>query len=123
MAQFAATVPRIAGRTFLVTAVDGGDAPATRQDALDGHLEYVEKNCDRYVCCGPIHREGGGLKGSFFVVTAEDADDARRFLEGDPYIASGMYASIVVDEVTVAGGSLMGGVIWESADSLRGKAS
>jgi len=33
-----------------------------------------------------------------------------------------MYEKIVVHEVTVAAGRWMGGVIWESADEIRGKA-
>ena len=124
MAKFVDTVPRLEGRTFLVTAYDGPNSAETRQSALDGHLDYVEKHCDRYLVCGPIRKpDDSGLMGSFFLIEAEDAADARAFLDGDPYMASGMYETVTVHEVTAAGGRFMGGVIWESADAVRHKAS
>lgn len=124
MAKHAPTVPRVAERVFLVVANDGADSDADRDRHLEGHLEYIEKNCDRYLTCGPILGDDRAtLTGSFFLVTAEDADDARAFLDGDPYLRSGMYAEVTVREVTTAGGRWMGGVIWESAEAIRAKAS
>ncbi len=124
MAKFAPTVERVPGRTFLVLAYDGEGSAATRDSELDGHLEYVEKNCDRYLTCGPMMNPGSPeLIGSFFLVSAEDEQDARDFLDGDPYLGSGMYDTVTVHEVTAAGGRWMGGVIWESADAIRARAS
>ncbi|MDX1481748.1 MAG: YciI family protein [Woeseiaceae bacterium] len=120
MAKHAPTVPRLDERVFLVVAYDGPDSEATRDDALEGHLDYIERHCERYLACGPLHApDRSRLIGSFFLVSASDADDARRFLNGDPYLDSGMYASIDVHEATVAGGRWMGGVIWESAEQVR----
>lgn len=122
MAEHSPTVPRISERTFLVVAYDGDGSSDTRDRCLEGHLEYVEKNCDRYLTCGPmLGPDRKNLIGSFFLVTAADEDDARAFLDGDPYLGSGMYADIQVNEVTVAGGRWMGGVIWESAEAVRAR--
>ena len=124
MAKHAPTVERIAERTFLVLAYDGAGSAATRDSELDGHLEYVEKNWHRYLTCGPMRNPGETeLIGSFFLVVAEDEQDARDFLAGDPYVASGMYETVTVQDVTVAGGRWMGGVIWESAEAIRANAS
>ncbi len=124
MANYAPTVDRIAERTFLVLAYDGEGSATTRDRELDGHLEYVEKHCDRYLTCGPMRNpDETELIGSFFLVVAEDEQDARDFVGGDPYVKSGMYETVTVHEVTVAGGRWMGGVIWESADAIRAKAS
>ena len=124
MAQFAATVPRIDGNVFLVLAYDAADSAALRQSELDGHLEYVEKHCEQYLVCGPLRNPGEpALIGSFFLLAADDAAAAEAIVSGDPYFKCGMYADIQSREATPAGGRLMGGVIWESADSVRDKAS
>ena len=124
MAKHAPTVDRVAGRTFLVLAYDGKGSAEARDRELDGHLEYVEKHCSRYLTCGPMNNPGDpALIGSFFLVAAEDEQDARDFLAGDPYMASGMYATVTVHEVTVAAGHWLGGVIWESAEAIRARAS
>ena len=124
MAKHAPTVERLSERTFLVIARDGEGSATVRDSELDGHLEYIEKHCDRYLACGPMNHPGDPeLVGSFFLLVAEDERDARDFLAGDPYLNSGMYETITVHEVTVAGGRWMGGVIWESAEAIRARAT
>jgi uncharacterized protein YciI len=124
MAQFAATVPRVDSDVFLVLAYDAAGSASIREKKLDGHLEYIEKHCDDYLVCGPLREPGTEpLIGSFFLVAAENADAARALVAGDPYVQSGMYKEVIVHDATVAGGRFMGGVIWESADAIRGKAS
>ena len=124
MAQFAATVPRVDGNVFLVLAYDGEGSAAFRDSELDGHLEYVEKHCEQYLVCGPLRNPGEtALIGSFFLLVADDADSARALVSGDPYFKSGMYEEVRIHEATPAGGRFMGGVIWESADAIRDRAS
>ena len=120
MAKFAPTVPRIDGGVFLVLAYDGPGSETPRDAKLEDHLEYVERNVDRYLVCGPLRKPGEEpLIGSFFLVSADSAEEARALVSGDPYVKSGMYAEIQVQEATPAGGSFMGGVIWESAEAIR----
>ena len=124
MAEFAPTVERVAERSFLVVAMDAEGSAAIRDAKLDGHLQYIEKNCDRYLAAGPMSNpDDSALVGSFFLVVAASPEEVRDFLDGDPYVASGMYASLTVHEVTPAAGRWMGGVIWESADAIRDRAS
>ena len=104
--------------------MDAAGSAAIRDAKLDGHLRYVEQHCDRYLAAGPMNNPGDPtLVGSFFLVTAASPEDARDFLNGDPYVASGMYATLTVHEVTPAAGRWLGGVIWESADAIRDRAS
>jgi len=56
-------------------------------------------------------------------VAAANADEARSIVSSDPYVRSGMYCEIIVQAAVPAGGRFMGGVIWDSAEALRGKAS
>ena len=120
MAKYAPTVPRIDGTVFLVLAYDGPGSAEVRDRELEGHLDYVEQNVERYLVCGPLRNPGEApLIGSFFLVNAGTAEEARAVVSGDPYVKSGMYAEILVLEATPAAGRLMGGVIWESAEGVR----
>ena len=103
---------------------DDDGAAEPRQSELDGHLEYVEKHSSDYLVAGPLKAPGEQpIVGSFFLVAAADADTARSIVAGDPYVQSGMYREIIVHEAVPAGGRFMGGVIWESADSVRDRAT
>lgn len=124
MAQFAPTVARIEGEVFLVLCFDGDGSAAVREQELDGHLSYVEQHCDDYLACGPLREPGESpLMGSFFLLVAENESAARELVGGDPYVRSGMYEEIRVLSATAAGGRFMGGVIWDSADAIRDRAS
>ena len=78
----------------------------------------------RALAAGPLRDPGGtALIGSFFLVVGEDEADAMRLLNGDPYMQNDMYGEVTVLSATPAAGRWMGGVIWNSADDLRGKSS
>lgn len=126
MAAFAPTIPRLEGAVFLVQGVDhdDGSSEARRHEFLEAHLHYVEKNCDHYLVCGPKWPPGtNAINGSFFLVHADDEAAARAIVEGDPYVDAGVYAAIDVSQISVAGGRLLGGVIWEDAGSVAKFAS
>ncbi len=124
MAQHAPTVPRVDSDVFLVLAYDADGSAEIRERELDQHLEYVEKHCDQYLVAGPLRDPGAApLIGSFFLVAANDAAEAEQIVSGDPYVKSGMYRDVIVHAAVPAGGRFMGGVIWESADALRDRAS
>jgi uncharacterized protein YciI len=124
LAEYAPTVDRIPGQTFLVLAFDTEGSAEKREQRLDGHLRHIEKNVERYLAAGPLREPGGEpLIGSFFLVVAEDESDAMSLLNGDPYMQGQMYAEVRVLSATPAAGRWMGGVIWNSAEDLRGKSS
>lgn len=120
MAEFAPTVPRITDEMFLVVAYDGEGSTAVRDDKLGEHLEYIEKRYENYVICGPLREPGETeLIGSFFLVRAANEKAASELVLNDPYVISGMYAQVRVLSATAAAGTMIGGVIWESAEAIR----
>lgn len=126
MAEFAPTVPRLDGTVFLVEGHDHDDgrSEALRHDFLEQHLHYVEHNYERYLVCGPMWTPGTDkIRGSFFLIQADDQAAAEALVAGDPYVDAGVYAKTVVRQVSPAAGKLMGGVIWESAEAVRQFAS
>ena len=124
MAQHAPTVAPVDGNVFLVIAYDAADSTAIRDQQLTGHLEYVEKHCDRYLVAGPMRDpESGSLIGSFFLVSAESVVDAQSLVDGDPYFTGGLYEEVKVHGAVPAVGRFLGGVIWDDPEALRGRAS
>jgi uncharacterized protein len=118
------TVARYDSPLYLVICRDGPGSASARAEHLDGHLRHVEVNWRRYVLAGPLRDPGSQpLIGSYFLVRAADAADARALMEGDPYVSSGMYATVEVLEATASIGRYLGGKIWESADAIRDKAA
>lgn len=124
LAEHCPTVDRVPGQAFLVLAFDAPGSGEKREQALDGHLLHIERHVDRYLAAGPLREPGGeSLIGSFFLVVAEDEADAMNLLNQDPYLQCGLYGETRVLCTTPAAGRWMGGVIWDSADDLRGRAS
>ena len=124
LAEYAPTVDRIPGQTFLVLAFDAEGSADKREHNLDGHLTHIEKHVDRYLAAGPLREPGGtALIGSFFLVVGENENDAMDLLNGDPYMLCEMYGEVRILSTTPAAGRWMGGVVWESAEELRGNES
>lgn len=117
-------VPRHPQTCYLVTCKDDlAKSETLRVTHLAGHLEHVERHWTRYVTAGPIREPGGErLVGSVFLVLADSLDEARKLMEGDPYITCGMYASIEYHEFNLSIGQFIGGKIWESLDAIRDRA-
>lgn len=104
----------------MFTCLDGPDTGPLRLKHLEGHLLHIEANNERYRVAGPMRDNADGdIVGSFFLVAASTEDEARTFMQGDPYIESGMYASVTVHQITPACGAWMGGVIWNREDLLK----
>jgi len=120
MAENAPTVDRFPGKVFAVWCEDGPDAARLRAEHLDGHLAHVEARWERYILAGPVRpTDDLNTDGSLFLIVAEDEADALAQLEGDPYVACGMYAKMTVRRFTPAVGRFLGGVTWENAEAIR----
>jgi len=127
MIQFPQTppfVPRPKQTCYLVICRDGPDSAEPRGTHLKGHLDHVEKYWTRYVTAGPIRDPGAdALVGSVFLVLADDLEDAKALMAGDPYITSGMYETITYNEFSNSIGQYIGGKIWESAEAIAHRAA
>ena len=120
MADFAPTVPRLDATVFAIFCTDGPDAARLRDEHMEDHLLYTEKNCDRYLVAGPMRpTDSAALNGSLFLIIADTEDEAWDIANGDPYFQSGVYAAKDMRVFTPAVGRLLGGVIWDSADALK----
>lgn len=127
MSQFPQTppfVPRPKQTCYLVICRDGPDSAEPRGTHLKGHLDHVEKYWTRYITAGPIRDPGAeALVGSVFLVLADDLEDAKALMAGDPYITSGMYETITYNEFSNSIGQYIGGKIWESAEAIAHRAA
>ncbi len=120
MAKYAPTVERMSEAVFLVIGHDAQGSEAIREEHLDAHLEYVEQHCDEYLICGPLKPPGEStLCASYFLLAAANEQAARDLVSGDPYVKHGVYARLDVQEAVASAGRWLGGVIWESGDSIR----
>ncbi len=120
MAKYAPTVERMTEAVFLVVGHDAEGSEAIREQYLDAHLEYVEQHCNDYLICGPLKPPGEvTLCASYFLLAAADEHAARALVSGDPYVQNGVYARLDVQEAVASAGRWLGGVIWESGDSIR----
>lgn len=118
-------VPRLEQGVFAVWCEDDPTGAAEIRDAaLEGHLAYIEDHFDRYLAAGPMRAgDENTISGSLLIIRAETEADARALIEGDPYVQTGLYARIKYRRLTPAAGAWLGGVIWDSAESLRAVAS
>jgi len=115
----AARIPKFKKATYMFTCLDGEKTPPLRAKHLFGHLDHIEAHNDKYRIAGPMRHEADGeIFGSFFLVAADSEEDAWDIMNGDPYIASGMYETITVGHFVPACGKLLGGVIWDQ-DEIR----
>ena len=97
---------------FAVLCVDDPERAELRRSEVDAHLAYVEANIERYAAAGPLYDADGAMRRSLFLIYAEDEADAQAFMAGDPYVSSGLYASIEYRRFLPAAGRWIGGVVW-----------
>ncbi|APE28125.1 YciI family protein [Aurantiacibacter gangjinensis] len=95
---------------------DGADAARLRDEHLAAHLAHIEANLDRYAVAGPLKDEGG-TNGSLLIVKATSREDARAFLEADPYFHAGIWPTIAIEPFCAVAGDWVGGAAWKGARS------
>ena len=109
-------VPRQSQPTFLFVCKDGPDAPSLRSHYLEAHLRHVEDNWPSYVTAGPLRAPAhASIIGSALIVKADTLDDAWFIMNGDPYVARGVFDTIDVHDMTMSIGVYLGGKIWEDS--------
>ena len=120
----APVVARQTQPTFLFIGRDGPDAARLRVEHLDGHLKHVEDNWRHYVTAGPLKAPGSGvIHGSCLIVIADTEEAAWAIMKGDPYVTSGVFATLEVHDMTMSIGRYPGGKIWENANAIRDRAT
>jgi len=101
-------------QSFMFTCLDGANTGPLRSKHLFAHLDHIEVHNEKYRVAGPMrHSPDGDIFGSFFIVEANNEDEAWALMKGDPYISSDMYETVIVNHFVPACGALLGGVIWD----------
>jgi uncharacterized protein len=97
---------------FFVRAIDGVNGPMLRREYLRAHLDYIELHFHRYCIAGPLLGDGGVMNASVLIVVATSLADVRALMNGDPYVASGLYRENVITPFHAAVGTWIGGKSW-----------
>ena len=74
--------------------IDNPGASEARAAALDAHRAYLKSQPDTLRLAGPLSNEDGTPRGSILIVEVEDVQDARDFVNGDPFAAAGVFSDV-----------------------------
>jgi uncharacterized protein YciI len=99
-------------KAYVIYCRDRPETENLRKKATPAHLKHVEDHLDQHLVAGPMKDADGNTVGSLLIVKAVDADDARGFIERDPYFSPGFWESIQIFEFIPAAGDWIGGKIW-----------
>jgi uncharacterized protein YciI len=87
----------------MLYAVWASDAPGTgdeRRRVREAHRARLRSPAPHAVqvlqAGATLDAEAGGMNGTLLVVQADDMAAVRAFVEGDPYVAAGVYASVEI---------------------------
>lgn len=104
-------------RKLFVMAVckdkQGAEAQAAREEFMMGHLDHVESILEHILVAGPIFADDGKtLIGSTLVYNTDDKEQAREWLEADPYFKAPIWESVEFHLFRGALGQAVGGVTY-----------
>lgn len=89
---------------YYISGTDAPDSLEKRMQVRPAHLERLQslKNAGRLLLAGPfpaIDNEdpgAAGFSGSLIVAEFASLKEAQQWADADPYVAAGVYASVVV---------------------------
>lgn len=81
---------------FVVYALDKTDALPQRLAVVDGHRAYLETaTAIKILMSGPlIEDDGSTMKGSFFLIDAQDRAAITNFFDQDPLVKADIWATV-----------------------------
>ena len=82
---------------FALICLDVKDGLALRMSVREAHLAYIRTLAPGFLkVAGPFLDESGQMCGSLFIFEADSAEAIDTYLAKDPYVLSGLFASIEV---------------------------
>jgi uncharacterized protein len=79
---------------FAIYCLDKPGSLDLRMATRNAHLAYMDTKPIDIVLAGPLLDDAGGMRGSLFIVEADDLTAVRRFSEADPYRKAGLFESV-----------------------------
>lgn len=79
---------------FAIYCVDKANALELRMANRPAHLAYIDTKPIDIILAGPLLGPDGGMRGSLFIVEADDLAQAQRFSEADPYRKAGLFERV-----------------------------
>jgi hypothetical protein len=80
---------------FAIYCVDKPNALELRMATRAAHLQYLDGKPIEIVIAGPLLSDDGkNMRGSLFIVEADDIAQVRRFSEADPYRKAGLFERV-----------------------------
>jgi uncharacterized protein len=81
---------------FAIYCIDRPAAAELRMATRAAHLQYIEQTSTKIVLAGPLLDDNGAMRGSLFIVEADDIGAVRRFSEADPYRQAGLFERVEI---------------------------
>jgi len=81
---------------FALYCIDKPNATELRMATRAAHLDYIDATTIRIVLAGPLLGEDGAMRGSLFIVEADDLAAVQRFSKGDPYCRAGLFERVEI---------------------------
>ena len=79
---------------FVIYCVDKPNALDLRMATRNAHLAYIDTKPIDIVLAGPLLGDDGGMRGSLFIVEANDLAEVQRFSAADPYRKAGLFERV-----------------------------
>jgi uncharacterized protein len=79
---------------FMIQCFDKPNALELRVQTRERHLAHVDASGMKILIAGPMLSDAGQPIGSLFLVEADDAAAARRFVDADPYTLAGLFERV-----------------------------
>jgi len=86
---------------FAIVAIDAPDVAKLRETHHAEHVAHFKAHAQNLAVAGPI---GGGETGSLVIYRAASEEEARTFIEGDPFFPAGVWKEIKIYDFRAASG-------------------
>jgi hypothetical protein len=82
---------------YVIHCTDRHDALEVRLANRPAHLEFLKSQPAGLIrAAGPLLDEAGDMRGSLFLIDADDIETVRTFASADPYAQAGLFAQVTI---------------------------
>jgi len=82
---------------WVISCVDKPNTAAIRAEILQPHRDYLKTQKSKIVLAGPTQSDDGEQAvGSLFIINVNSRDEAKAFIDGDPFTQGGVFAGVTI---------------------------